>query len=290
MNSEPDGTYDDAIGGGLDPTETESRSRGVDVLPDDDAIEEIAFLARSPVRVRALYVLQRRPCVGKRELREQLDGVRTTVTRNLNALEDRGWIEYTSEGYTITSCGRMIADELIDLTDQVSRAVELRPAIKWLDIDRLDIDISQFEGADITTSDSTNPYAPVDEQVGLLRDADTVKAAFPSVNRQILEVCQRTAERDDTSLELVVATETIDRFGSEPNYADLFESVLEHCAVYEYDGVLPYYVGIGAERAQVGTTDGNNVLRVLLELDDEPEIHDWAQSRFEWYKDRAEPV
>lgn len=278
------------------PADEEGVSTGHIGLPDatetlpDEAIDEIAFLARSPVRVRVLHTLRGREYVERRELRERIDGVRTTVTRNLSALEDRGWIEHTTEGYTITSCGRMIADELIELAEKMSLAVDLRPALRWLDIEQLDIGLQEFERAEITTADSTNPYAPVDEQVELLRQSETVKAAFPSVNRQILEVCQRTAERNESMLELVVDAETIDRFGSEPSYADLFESVLERCTVYEYDGVLPHYVGIGDERAQIGTTDGNNVLRVLLELNGEPKIHNWATDRFEWYKERADTV
>jgi len=256
----------------------------------DEAIDEIAFLSRSPVRVRVLYILRRESHAERRELRERIDGVRTTVTRNLSALEDRGWIEHTSEGYAITSCGRMISDELIALTERVSLAVDLRPALRWLDVDRLDIGLREFERAEITTADATNPYAPVEEQIELFRRSERPRTALPTVNRQILRTCRRTAETDGSEAELIIEGDAVDRFRSEPRYADLFEEVCRECTVLRYDDAVPYYVGLSDETVQLGTTDGDGVTKVLLRFEDEPDVRSWANDRLARFEEAARPV
>jgi predicted transcriptional regulator len=256
----------------------------------DDAIDEIAFLTRSPVRVRVLHALRRRGPVDKRELRGLVDGVRTTVTRNLNALVERGWIEDGPEGYAITDCGRMIVDDLIALTESASLAVELRPALRWLDIERLGLDLRHFERADITTADSTNPYAPVEEQVALLRRATTVRTALPTVNRQILEACRRTARADGGDVEIVLGAAAVDRLRSTDRYAELFADVCRYCTVWEYEGTLPYYVGDAGDAVQLGTTDGDNLIRVLLRFDVDDDVRAWADDRFERFEQRAQRV
>lgn len=256
----------------------------------DDAIDEIAFLTRSPVRVRVLRALHRRGPVERREIRELVDGVRTTVTRNLNALTDRGWIEDTAAGYEITDCGRMIVDELVALTESASLAVELRPALRWLDVERLGLDLRHFERAAITTADSTNPYAPVEEQVALVRDATTVRAAFPTVNRQILEACRRTARADGGEVELLLESAAVDRLRSGDRYEELFADVRRHCTVLEYDGTLPYYVGAAPGAVQLGTTDGDNLIRVLLRFDVDDDVRAWADDRFARFERDAHHV
>jgi len=265
-------------------------AEGGDSAVTDDAIEEIAFLTRSPVRVRVLDSLRRRGTVEKRELRERVGGVRTTVSRNLNALVERGWIEDTPDGYEITDCGRMIVDDLIALTESASLAVELRPALRWLDVERLGLDLRQFERADITTADSTNPYAPVEEQVALIQRATTVRAALPAVNRQILQACRRTGRTDDGEVEIVLESAAVDRLRSADRYAELFADVRRHCTVLEYDGTLPYYVGAAAEGVQLGTTDGDNLVRVLLRFDVDSDVRAWADDRFERFEQRAHTV
>lgn len=268
------------ISGSTEPAET---------LPDEE-IDEIAFLTRSPVRVRVLNALNGTEHLTRCELRERIDGVRTTVTRNLNALEDRGWIEHDAEGYTITSCGRMIADELIDLAERMSTAVDLRPALRWLDVERLDIGIGELKRAEITTADSTNPYAPAEERAEFFRRSERVRTALPTMDKQILRACRRTAQSDDSEVELVVDAGTVERFRSEPRYADLFEEVRRECTVLRYDGSIPYYIGVADGTVQLGTTDGDNVTKVLLRFEEQPEVRSWATERIAQFEEGARPV
>ncbi|GAB3416038.1 hypothetical protein GCM10027435_12790 [Haloparvum alkalitolerans] len=248
-----------------------------------NAIEEIEFLARSPVRVRVLYALRTDGPVSKRELKDELNGVRTTVQRNLNALEERGWIEYTTDGYEITSCGRIVADVLLELVERTSLAIKLRPVIRWIDIDDVDLAIEHIENADVIRADATNPYAPVDEQIDLLSRATSVRVMYPTLNRGLLSQCRRLGSADGKDLEVIVTAETVDRFRTDDRYAELFEAILEEADVFAYDGDLPFYLGVTDEAAQIGCTDADNVVRVLLELGN-GDACEWAHGEFEKYR------
>lgn len=280
MEMTTDDEFENDINGSTETGET---------LPDE-AIDEIAFLTRSPVRVRVLNALSGTEYMKRRELRERVDGVRTTVTRNLGALEDRGWIEHEAAGYRITSCGRTVVGELTGLVEKVSRAVDLRPALRWLDVEQMDIGVSEFKQADITTADSTNPYAPVEEQIELLRRSDGIRTALPTMNKQILRACRQTAESSGSEVELVIEASAVNRFRSEPRYADLFEEVRRECTVLRHDGSIPYYVGVTDERVQIGTMNGDSVTKVLIRFEEQPEVHSWAADRIARFKQEAQPV
>lgn len=280
---EVSGETDSAAGDGSETTDLANNL-------SDDAIEEIAFLTRSPVRVRVLRTLHRRGTAERRELRELIDGVRTTVTRNLGALADRGWIEETDDGYAVTSCGEVVADELIELAESMALAVDLRPALRWLDVDRLDIGLEEFERAEITTAESMNPYAPVEEQIDLVRRSAVVRTALPTVNKQILRACRQTAENSEADVELVIEGEAVERFRSEPRYVDLFESVRRECTVLRHDDTIPYYLGVGDGTVQLGATDSDRVTKVLLRFADEPEVRSWAANRIDRFEREAKPV
>ncbi|QAU13584.1 ArsR family transcriptional regulator [Halorubrum sp. BOL3-1] len=296
VGGEPDATAADGSGAAADgrPGAATSAGSGVGAgggsgAVTDESIGVIAFLTRSPVRVRVLHALHRNGPVEKRELRDLVDGVRTTVTRNLTALEDRGWIEDTPEGYEITGCGRMIVEELVALTESASLAVDLRPALRWLNVERLDLDLRHFERANITAAASTNPYAPIEEQVALVRRATAVRAALPTVNRQILEASRRTARSDGGDVTLVVEAEAITELRG--RYPELFADVCRECAVLEYEGTLPYYLGVdGDDGVQLGTTDDDNLIRVLLRFEPDDGVRSWATDRFERFERDAHPV
>lgn len=250
-----------------------------------NAIEEIEFLTRSPVRVSVLYALLREGPVSKRELKDELDGVRTTVQRNLNALEERGWIEYTTNGYEITSCGRLVANALLDLVDRTTLAIKLRPAIRWIDTDEVDLEFEHFQDADVIKADSTNPYAPIDEQIDLLRRSVSVRVVFPTLNRGLLAQSLRLAESSGTDLEMIVTEDAAKRFRADDRYADTFESLVEQSRVYTHAD-LPLYLAVTDEEIQLGSTDTDNVVRVLLEFNN-AQARTWASEEFEEYRQSA---
>lgn len=251
-----------------------------DLVVDEDVVKEIAFLSRSSVRVHILAALSQCGPMDKRDLKSSLDGVRTTIQRNLNALEERGWIERTADGYAITSCGRLVAATFTELLDRMSLALELRPAIRWLNLDEVGLEFHHLEEADITVADSANPYAPMDELVNLLRRATSVKAILPTLNRQLLEVCKRQGQAEGSTIDILVDSEAVERFRSDTAYADLFDDVVEHCSVYECDETLPYYLGLTSASVQLGSVDENSIARVVIELGDD-DIQAWARSDFE---------
>jgi hypothetical protein len=62
-----------------------------------EALEDIAYLCRSANRVTILDALTEGP-YSRRELANQTDASRTTLDRIVNELEERRWVERTTEG------------------------------------------------------------------------------------------------------------------------------------------------------------------------------------------------
>lgn len=82
---------------------------------DTRAIRRIAFLSRSPTRVRVLERLLRDGECRRRDLRETLDASRSTVSRTLSTLEDRDWVARTEAGYRLTPAGAVVAEGYLEL-------------------------------------------------------------------------------------------------------------------------------------------------------------------------------
>jgi hypothetical protein len=58
--------------------------------------------------------------------------------------------------------------------------------------------------------------------------------------------------------------------------------------VHVHDGDIPYYLGILDDTVQMGVNEDGEP-RGLLETDSE-EVREWAENRYESYKQEAEPL
>ena len=87
--------------------------------------DQILFLARAESRVRVVELLVESGPATQREIRAQLDASRTTISRSLQSLTDRGWVERSDGAYRLTRAGRIIAAEFGQLLDTVETVEEL---------------------------------------------------------------------------------------------------------------------------------------------------------------------
>jgi len=92
---------------------------------DGSTVEEIAFLSGSRTRFHALRALREADSLTKGELRDRFDASRTTVSRNLEALCERGLVAEIGTDYTLTRAGEVIATDLLDLAGTIEIARKL---------------------------------------------------------------------------------------------------------------------------------------------------------------------
>lgn len=253
-------------------------------------IDQISFLARSESRVRALERLLEAGPATQRELRTHLDASRSTIARTLSALERRGWIETADGAYRLTPVGTIVAEEFGDLVDALRATDELSTFLQWFPYAEFDIDLAALRDATITTSTSSDPYAPGRTQTELLRTANRFRGFLPAIDLEGSEAVHEQITERDFAAEIVVSTavgETIET----GEYADLFREQIGtgRLTVLVHDGDLPFYLGLADDgRVQIGVEDDEGFPRALLDAEAAP-VGEWAEGVYDEYRAAARP-
>jgi predicted transcriptional regulator len=235
---------------------------------DGSTVEEIAFLSGSRTRFHALRALREADGLTKGELRDRLEASRTTVSRNLEALRERGLVAKNGSGYTITRTGETIAAEFSELAGTVEVASRLEPLLRWLP-EEFDIDLRQLADAELILAEGTNPYAPVNRHVEALKRAKDVQLFIGVTGQQAWEIAQRRVVEEGAIHEYVVGSGVVETLRTDPDYTEPCEAMLgtDRFELSVYNGEVPYYLGLLDETIQVGVEDEEGMPRALVEID-----------------------
>lgn len=256
-----------------------------------DAIDQIAFLARSGTRVRMLELLLERNAVTRHECREALDASRSTVARTLDALEERGWVRCSGRSYELTAAGAVVAKSFLELAEAVDATDELSAFLRHFPHEQFDVELAALHDAEITVSTAAAPFAPATRQTDLVREASQLCSMLPSVE---IEGCRSIHERtlaDEFEAESIVSPSVADRI-IEGEFATLHREMLEtgRHAIFEADAELPFYLGLTGEgEVHVGVEDDEGFPQALL-VSDAARVRSWAESVYEDQRARATPM
>lgn len=256
----------------------------------EGGIADIEFLARSETRVQVMDALRREGELSKRELRERIDASRTTIQRNLEALEDWGWVQNSDRVYSLAKCGELIAHEFTSLRETVSATEHLQPVLQWLDRSNLDLDLRLLSEADIITASEGDPWAMVNRHVKRLREAENVRAILPLTGLHAMEVTRDRVLNDCTRVEFIGTSNVVDTLQNSSDYRKIYDDLMksERFDLYSTDEEILYYLGLLDDIVQIGV-DEDGEPRALLETTNS-EVHGWAQDAYDEYLSQAQPV
>jgi predicted transcriptional regulator len=255
---------------------------------ESDAIEQISFLTRSESRVRILTHLLTDGPATQRAFRAELDSSRSTVTRALSALTERGWVERTGDSYRLTPPGRIVADGLDALVDTVQATDELATFIEWFPYAEYDVDIEQFRGAEITASTEPDPYAPARKHAALLQEVEQFRMLLPSIDVQMIRTVTERILAGDLELEIMVSpgmeeTITADEFAEELGT----QIEADGTTVLVTEEPPPFYLGLSdTDLVQIGVEDDEGFPRALVENSNE-QLREWAEDVYGSFRDSA---
>ena len=139
-----------------------------------EEIETIEFVARSTCRAGILASLAAEGCLSRSALRERFDVSRTTVGRNIAALEDRGLVRRTNDGYAASRTGTAVAESFDDLVDTVEVTSQVESFVEWLPEGEFDPDLGALADVEVVLADEGDPYAPVNRHDEALASVDEV--------------------------------------------------------------------------------------------------------------------
>lgn len=126
---------------------------------NDGPLEKVRFLAGATSRVRVMEYLAGSGPADQPELRANVAGSRTTISRALRSLEDEGWVATEDNTYRLTHTGSVVADEFADLLATIRRTEELSEFLRWFPTDSDAPDFLRARDVDVTASTDANPYA-----------------------------------------------------------------------------------------------------------------------------------
>jgi predicted transcriptional regulator len=246
-----------------------------------DVVEDVEFVARSTNRVRILETLSERQGATRQELREELSASRTTVSRNLDVLRERGWVRRTDREYALTPGTGAVVDRFLDLESTVATVDRLRPFLAHVDRNAFDVDLSHLEDADVVTGDSGDPLAMVNAHVSAIKRSTDVLAAVPVLGLHATEAVHDAVVDGDARVELVAAPAAADTFQKSPEYRQFANALQEHedFQLRPATADIPFYVGVLDDTLQVGV-DEDGEPRALLETT-EPSVREWGRAKID---------
>lgn len=260
------------------------------MLTDTNTVEVVHFLTQSPVRVQILELLREEGEFSKRELNDRFDVSRVTVQRNVDALEQRDWIDNSHPTYAITPLGELVVEEVSPLTESVAITQKLRPFLKWIPRDSFDLDPRVLADATILEVDRANPTDWVHHHVSRIRSASTAWALLPGTGTEAWEAAVDSSADGEFESVLVVSPEVAETLRTEPEYADKIELLFDRGALqlYVYYGPIPYHFGRLDQYVYFVVMDDEGIPRAFVETESDT-VHEWAESEFESYRTQAEP-
>lgn len=250
-----------------------------------DAVEDVEFLARSTTRVRLLETLRERGPATREDLREALSASRTTVSRNLDALCDRGWVRATDREYALSPGTDAIVDRFLDLESTVGIADHLRPFLEHVDDDAFDVDLGLLDEATVTVAEPGDPLAMVNAHVAAIQGSTDVLAAVPFLGLHATEAVHESVVDGDATVELVAGPRVVETLLEAPGYAELAADLqaADGFTLSRAPADVPFYVGVLDDVVQVGV-DEDGEPRALIESTT-PAVRDWARAKIDSFRE-----
>jgi|AntRauTorcE11898_2_1112593.scaffolds.fasta_scaffold03922_5 predicted transcriptional regulator len=162
----------------------------------EHAIETIEFIARSTNRVQLLETLHESGSADRAELREALSASRTTVTRNLDALVDRGLVCEVDGRYELSPGAELVVEGFRSLAADVATQSRLQPFLDGIDRGTFDVDLSHLTDATVTVAEPGDPLSMVNAHVSRIRESTDVTVVVPVTGLHAYEAVHETVLDD----------------------------------------------------------------------------------------------
>ncbi|MFW5963973.1 MAG: helix-turn-helix transcriptional regulator [Natronomonas sp.] len=253
----------------------------------------VPYLARSETRIELLSVLAEEPA-DRRDLRDELDASRTTVSRSLGGLIERQWVTEENNGgpYRLTALGAYVEREFSDLLNAFDLCDALAPLLGRVTADEFDLDPTALADADIVEATAEQPLAPVERAMAARRNSETLREFATVVMRDSADMAHERIENatDNDTVEIVVDAAVVASMHDDPAYSDHLEGArnADGANYYVHDD-LPYLLAVLDDRVLFGVVDERGTPLALIESESEA-VYEWAEATFERYREEAEPL
>ncbi|SEV95465.1 helix-turn-helix transcriptional regulator [Halobacterium jilantaiense] len=271
----------------------QTRGRERDQFPEQ-AVESVAFLARSEHRLRVLDLLSD-GARSRDEILDRTDATRVTLSRILGDLEDRGFARRTSvdRAYELTTFGELVHRDFTELLGTMSVGKAYPDLVSRLPTDWFDFDLQCLVDGEHVHGESADPLAAARVVANALSDArscESLVGTFTSLPMYAHE--QELEQGTDSEVRVVfdsAVTATMLRDPSLRARWQHIESVTESTVYYSLDEQIPCTVDridetvfLTVDRDQ---RDGFDIISCT-----HPDVLAWADRVVGEYRSRAVPL
>lgn len=252
------------------------------------ALDRLEFLVASPNRYRLLRLLSESAAPGD-VLGEELDLPRSTLRRNLTALEEQGYISHdvTENRYEITVAGKIACEAVGDALSAIELGSSLGPFFERFPVG-LPVSLDTLMSCDITVSTTDTPFEPLYHVRRSVMNSTSVRGFLPTVNPLYVETLHECIT-EDLTLDVVVPPGGYE--SASPDYDEAFEAInaSENITLYESSAVPEYALGIVDDTVLLGAFDERMRTHSVLEASSHSELLQWAAEKYDQVKANATP-
>lgn len=246
-----------------------------------DMHESIEYLCNSPSRLRILGALNDNQ-MDVRDLVAKLDSPRSTIQRNLSVLEEQGWIESTSSGYTTTAVGTVLREEFVELNETVDILHRMAPFFERMDSPP-EIDVRAMTDALVTTPEPGRPNAPTGRLFDAFDGADFVHGFLPVVSSFVAELFEHK-DRGIVEHEYIVPANVFDALDERASDGSADEvETSAHVEIRRYEDAIPYGLFVSEKRLVLTAYDEIGRIHALVEST-APAAVEWGDRTYETYR------
>lgn len=255
-------------------------------MSEPEALDEIAFLARSPNRCEILDLLTTGPAT-QPGLSSSLDVSRTTLWRCLEDLQASGWIDQRDDQYILSNRGSLVWDAFSDLAWTVRATSELEELVEHLPTRETDIPIWRFLEADIARPTPSDPEAPMRLAYQQAEQAEDVRILSHALTSPVLDAIYDHVLAGETTAELIVTDEVLAVMASDQKVAAQMVDLVSSggMQVFRHDPI-PHLLGILDDEVGLGVEDDTGRPLATVRIKD-PVVHNWAVQVYERHREAA---
>lgn len=245
-------------------------------------IDDVGFLARSETRVGVLRALDE-DRYDRRDLATVTETPRSTLSRTLGELEDRGWIKRNGQHYETTTTGRLIVEHLVPLLDTVSVLQTLGEAVDLLPLEETDLAVHQLAGAEFVTPTELNPTAPFDYGIERLQQTTRFRCVAQTAPPWYVEAIHEGVVTGRFTAECILDQRYLDDLRTDYESNERWREIADGPSkVRAYDEPIPFVLLVLDETVHLWLCDEEGGNQGLLERTS-PVVLSWANDTVDRY-------
>ncbi|WP_363467026.1 helix-turn-helix transcriptional regulator [Halogeometricum borinquense] len=273
---------------------TDSSGERVAVRSSDDAVEAVAFLARSEHRVRVLELLSD----GSRtrdELKMGTSVTRVTLSRILRDLEERGWVRRNHETseYCLTAYGKLVYEDFSQLLGTMSVGQSYPDLVERLPTEWFDFNIGVLAEGERVVSENADPMAAPRAVANAVRRASSVRALVGSFTSLPMHAhAEATRQGTDPDAKVVYDSEAAAVALDNPDIRTRWQNIeSEHgeAIYYSVEERFPCNVDLIDDEVYLSVGDEHGRTFDVIRCG-HPTVVTWARELFERKRTHATPL